>query len=99
LPVQGGQPLTLQQAQQQAHALLPKDAQPPNPTPEGNDQFVVERYTSASLAQALPPESVSAGGGQPGQLMIVYVKNAQGQITRWIVGPGNDPNALISQGQ
>jgi len=90
MPVQQTPALTLQQAQAEAHRLLPKDAQPPNATPEGNNQFVVERYTSQTLAQALP----AAGGGQ---FLIVYVKDQSGNnITRWILGAGNDPNALLS---
>jgi hypothetical protein len=96
---QGGQAVPLPQAQAEAHKWLPKDAQPPTPAPEGNNQYVVERFTSQSLAQALPPETFSAHGGTPGQLMIVYVKDAQGRITRWILGPGNDPNALLNQGR
>jgi hypothetical protein len=87
------------QAQSEAHRLLPKDAQPPNAAPEGNAQFVVERYTSQTLAQALPPEAFSAGGGQPGQFLIVYARDAQGRITRWVIGAGNDPNALLNQGR
>jgi hypothetical protein len=93
------QPLALEQAQSEAHKLLPKDAQPPNPTVEGNTQFGVERYTSQTLAQALPREAFTANNGQPGQLLIVYVKDQQGRITRIILGPGNDPNALINQGR
>ncbi len=96
LPQQSSQPLPLQQAQAEAHRLLPKDAQPPNPPPEGNDQFAVERYTSQLLAQALPPDVFTTNKGQPGQMLIVYVKDAQGRITRWIAGPGNDPNALMA---
>ena len=97
-PIQTGQLRALQQAQAEAHRLLPTDAQPPNPTAEGNNQFVVERYTSQELAQALPPQVFSPGGGQPGSFLIVYVRDAQtGNITRWILGPGNDPNALIGQ--
>lgn len=99
LPQQSNQGLPLEQAQAEGHKLLPKDAQPPNQTPEGNNQFAVERYSSPSLGQALPPEVFSANGGTPGQLMAVYVKDPQGRITRWIVGAGNDPNALISQGR
>jgi hypothetical protein len=91
-----GQPVALEQAQSQAHALLPKDAQPPNPTPEGNAQFVAERYNSQSLAQALPPQTF--GNSAPGDFMIVYLKDAQGRVTRWIMGPGDDPNALITAG-
>jgi hypothetical protein len=93
------QPLALEQAQADAHKLLPKDAQPPNPTPEGNNAFAVERYTSQTLAQALPPQAFAAGGGQPGQFLIVYAKDPQGRITRSILGPGNDPNALMNEGR
>ena len=96
---QQNQTLTLEQAQAEAHKLLPKDAQPPNQTPEGNNQFAVERYTSQTLAQALPPEAFTANNGQPGQFLLVYVKDQQGRITRVIFGPGNDPNALINQGR
>jgi hypothetical protein len=96
-PIQSGQLPALAQAQAEAHRLLPRDAQPPNATPEGNNQFVVERYTSQTLAQALPPEVFSPGGGEPGSFLIVYVKDQSGNIARWILGPGNDPNALISQ--
>ena len=99
LPQPTAQPVPLEQAQTEAHKLLPKDAQPPNPAPEGNNQFAVERYTSQTLAQALPPEAFSANASSPGQLLAVYVKDAQGRITRWIVGAGNDPNALINQGR
>ena len=69
-----------------------------DPTPEGNTQFVVERYVSQKLAQALPPEVFSPGGGQPGSFLIVYEKDPTGKISRWVLGPGNDPNALIAQG-
>jgi hypothetical protein len=99
MPAQGGAPLPLEQAQAEAHRLLPSDAQPPNQTPEGNPQYVVERYTSQSLAQALPAEVFSPGGGQPGQFMIGYARDAQGRITRWVLGPGNDANALLAQAQ
>jgi hypothetical protein len=97
MPQQQGAALDLAQAQTEAHRLLPRDAQPPNPTPEGNAQFVVERFTSQTLAQALPPETFSTG--QPGQFLIVYARDAQGNITRWVLGAGNDPNALLNQGR
>lgn len=85
----------LDQAQTLAHSLLPRDVEPPETTPEVNDQFAVEHFTSQLLAQALPSSAFAAGGGEPGQLLIVYQKNAQGDITRWMLGAGNDPNALI----
>ena len=101
LPQANAQPWTLQQAQAEGHKLVPKDAQPPNPPAEGNDQFVVERYTSQALAQALPAQAFTANKGQPGQFLAVYVKDSpQGtRITRIILGPGNDPQALLSQGR
>jgi hypothetical protein len=101
LPQQNAQPWTIEQAQAEGHKLLPKDAQPPNPTAEGADQFVVERYTSQTLAQALPAQVFTANKGQPGQFLAVYVKDSpQGnKITRIILGPGNDPQALINQGR
>jgi|SRR5579859_7368445 len=101
LPQGSAQPWALDQAMTEGHRLLPKDAQPPNPQPEGNDQFVVERYTSQLLGQALPAQVFTANKGQPGQFLIVYVKDsAQGnRITRIILGPGTDPQALINQGR
>ena len=38
---------------------------------------------------------------QPGQLLVVYVRDPQQQnrVTRVILGPGNDPQALISRGR
>jgi hypothetical protein len=98
---QQSSPWTLEQAMAEARKLLPKDAQPANPTPEGNELYVVERYTSQSLAQALPAEVFTANKGQPGQFLVVYVRDSQQQnrITRIIIGPGNDPQALINQGR
>jgi hypothetical protein len=100
-PQPNAQPLTLEQATAEAHRLLPRDAQPPNPQPEGNPQSVVERYTSQALAQALPAGAFTANKAQPGQFLVVYVRDpAQAaQITRFIIGPGTDPNALITQGR
>lgn len=96
-PVQTGQPLALADAQADAHRLLPRDAEPPNPAPEGNEQFVVERFTSQTLAQALPADAFSAANGQPGQFMIVYARDAQNRITHWVIGPGNDASALLQR--
>jgi hypothetical protein len=97
-PQTNASPFTIQSATAEAHRLLPRDAQPPNPPQEGNDQFVVERYTSQLLAQALP---AGANGGQPGQFMVVYVRDPaqQSRISRFIIGPGTDPQALVNQGR
>jgi len=100
-PPANAPPFTIEQAMTEAHKLLPRDAQPPNPPPEANPQFVVERYTSQTLAQALPADVFAANKGQPGQFLVVYVRDpAQStRITRFIIGPGTDPNALITQGR
>jgi hypothetical protein len=29
----------------------------------------------------------------------VYARDVQGRITRWVLGAGNDPNALLNQGR
>jgi hypothetical protein len=99
LSQQSAQPRPLAEAQAQAHSLLPKDAQPSNPPVEANDQFAVERYTSQVMAQALPASVFIANGGEPGQLLAVYVKNVQGQVARTVVGAGNDPSAVMAQGR
>jgi hypothetical protein len=101
LPQANAQPWTLEQATAEGHKLLPKDAQPPNAQPEGNDQYVVERYTSQLLGQVLPEQVFTANKGQPGQFLAVYIKDSAqgGRITRIIVGPGTDPQALLSQGR
>jgi signal transduction histidine kinase len=46
-------PLTFDAAVREARKLFPADTTPRAAAPEGNSQFVVERFTSASLAQAL----------------------------------------------
>ncbi|MBV9169689.1 MAG: hypothetical protein JOZ81_06370 [Chloroflexi bacterium] len=92
-------PMTLDQAQAQARNLLPKDAQPPNPQPEGNPEFAVQRFTSATLAEALPATVFQRFGGQPGQLLAVYALDSSGGVTRIVVGAGNDPNALLNGGR
>lgn len=97
---QQGQSWTPDQATAESRKLLPKDAQPPSAAPEGNDQFIIERYTSQSLGQALPASTFTANRGQPGQFLVVYVRDQQqqGRISRIIIGAGTDPQALIQQG-
>jgi hypothetical protein len=101
LPPQNAQPWTLEAAMAEARKLLPRDAQPPNPQPEGNDQFVVQHFTSQTLARALGDEVFTAAGAQPGEMSVVYARDAAqgGRITRIVLGVGNDPNALLSRGR
>ncbi len=99
LPPQGAQPWTQEAAIAEARKLLPRDVQPPNAQPEGNNQFVVQHFTSQSLAQALGSDAFTAVNAQPGEMMAVYARDQSGRITRIIVGIGSDPNALLSRGR
>jgi hypothetical protein len=91
------QPLALDGAQAEARKLLPRDAQPPNAPAEGNDQFVVQRFTSQSLAAALDAPVFAEAQAEPGALLAVYVRDPaqQGRISRIVVGVGNDPSKLL----
>jgi hypothetical protein len=87
-------------AMPEARKLLPKDAQPPTPPAEGNDQFIVQRFSSQSLAQALGDDAFAAVGAQPGQFLVVYARDpAIGRITRIVIGVGSDPAALLNRGR
>jgi hypothetical protein len=86
------QPLALSASQSEARKLMPHDAPPLAAQREGNDQWVVERFTRPPGAKALPDAA-----GQPGDFLVVHVKDAQGRIVRILVGAGDDPNALIAQ--
>ncbi|MBI2755968.1 MAG: hypothetical protein HYX52_04570 [Chloroflexi bacterium] len=91
-------PVALEAAVQESRKLLPRDAQPRATAPEGNAIFVVERFASPALTQALPADLWTAQRkGQPGDLLVVYLKNAQGAITRIIVGIGDDPDVLLQR--
>jgi hypothetical protein len=43
----------------------------------------------------------TANKGQPGQFLVIYVREpAQaGRVSRFIIGPGTDANALMAQGR
>jgi LPXTG-site transpeptidase (sortase) family protein len=90
-------PLSLEAAIAQSRPLLPLDTQPRAPRPEGNADYVVERFTSPTLAKALPDGLFEAGNAQPGDFLVVYEKNAQGAVRRVVVGIGDDIDALIER--
>jgi hypothetical protein len=84
--------LSLDQARDVAHGILPNDAQRPTAQPEGNQQFVVERYHSNTLAQALPDDLAREWGGQAGDLVAIFQRSASdpGHIDRVIVAIGDN---------
>jgi hypothetical protein len=90
--------MSLEQAMPEARKLFPRDAQPRAAQPEGNAQFVVERFRSPTLGEAIPAAQFQQRGGSPGDFLAVYARDpAQaGRITRIIVGIGDDPNVLLT---
>lgn len=80
-------PLTFDAAVSESRKLFPSDARPRLAAPEGNTQFVVERFASASLEQALGS----------GDFSVIYLRDARGAVTTVIFGLGDDLDALIAQ--
>jgi hypothetical protein len=93
-----GTQMSLDQAMAEARKLFPRDAQPRGGQPEGNDQFVVERFTSPTLGQAISADQFAQRRGNPGDFLAVYSRDSAqaGRITRVIVGIGDDPNILLA---
>ncbi|HLZ27705.1 MAG TPA: sortase [Chloroflexota bacterium] len=79
--------LTFDAAVREARKLFPLDTRPRAAAPEGNSLFVVERFTSPTLAQALGT----------GDFSVVYTRDATGAITSILLGLGDDFQALIQQ--
>jgi LPXTG-site transpeptidase (sortase) family protein len=82
-----GSPTSFDAAAAEAHKLVPTDARPRTQAPEGNMQFIAERFTSDSLGQALGTADFS----------VIYTRDAKGQITSILLGLGDDLGALIEQ--
>jgi LPXTG-site transpeptidase (sortase) family protein len=82
-----GQRLSFDQAVRESRRYFPADTRPRADAPEGNAEFVVERFESPSLEAALGI----------GEFSVVYLKDRQGLITRYVLGLGEDFAALIEQ--
>jgi sortase family protein len=80
--------LSFDAAVQEARKLFPPDTQPISDGPEGNSEFIVERFSSSSLAQALRLAS--------GEFSVVYTRDGKGNVTSIVVGPGNDLDTLLA---
>ncbi|MCA1648140.1 MAG: sortase, partial [Chloroflexi bacterium] len=76
-------------AVKESRKLFPTDTSPRSAAPEGNPQFVVERFSSPTLAQALGS----------GDFSVIYVRDPKGSISRIVMGLGDDLDALIEQAQ
>jgi LPXTG-site transpeptidase (sortase) family protein len=89
-------PLSFEAAVQLSRGWLPRDAQPRTSAPEGNQQFIVERFSSAALAAALPAEWFTDRSGQPGDFLVVYRRRSDGRISGVAVGIGDDASLLLA---
>ena len=81
--------MSLDAAVRESRKLFPEDTRPRADAPEGNSQFVVERFSSASLAEAL--------GISSGDFSVLYTRDAKGAISSIVLGLGDDFDALIAQ--
>ena len=82
-------PVSFDAAVAESRKLLPADTQPRAAGPEGNAQFIVERFSSQHLATVLGLDS--------GNFSIVYTRDAKGAITSLILAPGDDIQAIITE--
>lgn len=74
-------------AVKETRKLFPTDTRPRAAAPEGNPKFVVERFTSPTLGQALGNADFS----------VIYLRDAKGSVTSIVIGLGDDFDALIEQ--
>ncbi len=74
-------------AVQETRRFFPRDTEPRINAPEGNPQFIVERFLSQTLGSALATDS--------GDFSVIYTRDAQGQITRMVLGLGDDIDELL----
>jgi hypothetical protein len=79
--------LSFDDAVKEARKLFPSDTKPTTAGPEGNSQFILERFSSATLAQAL--------GLTSGEFSVIYTRDARGSISSIVLGPGNDVDTLL----
>jgi hypothetical protein len=83
-----GTRLTFGAAVAESRRFFPSDTQPRVVAPEGNSQFIVERFQSPTLARAL--------GLPVAEFSVVYIRDPpSGSIVRTIIGLGDDVDALI----
>ena len=80
-------PMSFDTAVKESRKLFPTDTRPRAAGPEGNPKFVVERFASPTLADALGS----------GDFVVLYTRDAKGAITSIILGFGEDFDALIRQ--
>ena len=84
VPMAGQRP-SFDAAVRDSRRFFPSDARPSAVEPEGNDEFVVERFESPTLEVALDSLEFS----------VVYIRDRQGLISHMILGLGSDVDALI----
>lgn len=89
-------PVSLDDAARAGRRLIPRDSQPRGVGPEGNQQFVVERFTSATLASVVGGQSEDSAS-QPGDFAVVYLKTTGGLVNRFAIAPGDDFDSVLAR--
>jgi len=82
-----GQRMSLDAAVSESRKFFPNDTLARSAAPEGNAEFVVERFESPTLELALGTAEFS----------IIYTRDRQGFITRIVFGLGDDFPMLLQQ--
>jgi hypothetical protein len=97
----GAAPMDLEAARTAVQPLFPTDAERRSTQPEGNDDFVVERYRSATLARAIPEDVQASWGGQSGNFLVIYGRSRDtgGRIDRVIIAIGDNVDLARQRGQ
>jgi hypothetical protein len=81
--------MSLDAAVAESRKLFPNDTRPRAAAAEGNPSFVVERFASPTLALAIGFSDFS----------VIYTRDEKGAITSFILGLGDDFDALIERSQ
>jgi sortase (surface protein transpeptidase) len=72
----------------QSRKLFPTDSHPRTSGPEGNSQFIVERFSSANLGQVLD--------GSSGDFTVIYTRDSKGAINGIVLGLGDDLGGILA---
>jgi LPXTG-site transpeptidase (sortase) family protein len=85
--IQPGASMSFDAAVKESRKLFPSDTRPRAAGPEGNPQFIVERFSSPTLADVLGS----------GDFVVLYTRDPKGAITSIVLGLGDDFDTLLQQ--
>jgi LPXTG-site transpeptidase (sortase) family protein len=85
--------LSIPTAVVRSRSAFPSDATPRTAAPEQVANTIVERFWSAAVAETL---GQPIRGGQAGDFVAVYARDARGEVTHVVVGSGDDPAGALN---